>query len=300
MIEYLMETQRIRLPSLWKEASGNWRGETTCREYRREQLLTPTAHQSAVRLGKAKRTRLRMIRLYIGLTLQRRESSTLSTDAYLLAKCLHLVLFFFFCSIPEVKAGCLPSVLFEAQINQTDCPSHTIRRDLLVTLTCCKLLLLFFFFLSEPDQYYGFAVPEIHRKDQYHQFLSAPTWGQPPSWWTGCRRGKRSEDPSATPRWETSRPVPQKMPAGGWGRKKWVFSLLFACIKPQLCTFWTVILQTLSFRPQQASLKLSLLKDVEETFKSLVYILWQPQSSIIMLLLLVLQCFLKNIHLFHY
>lgn len=148
MIEYLMETQRIRLPSLWKEASGNWRGETTCREYRREQLLTPTAHQSAVRLGKAKRTRLRMIRLYIGLTLQRRESSTLSTDAYLLAKCLHLVLFFFFfCSIPEVKAGCLPSVLFEAQINQTDCPSHTIRRDLLVTLTCCKLLLLFFFFI---------------------------------------------------------------------------------------------------------------------------------------------------------
>lgn len=146
MIEYLMETQRIRLLSLWKEASGNWRGETTCREYRREQLLTPTAHQSAVRLGKAKRTRLRMIRLYIGLTLQRRESSTLSTDAYLLAKCLHLVLFFFFCSIPEVKAGCLPSVLFEAQINQTDCPSHTIRRDLLVTLTCCKLLLLFCFF----------------------------------------------------------------------------------------------------------------------------------------------------------
>lgn len=52
------------------------------------------------------------------------------------------------------------------------------------------------------------------------------------------------------------------------------------------------LIQTPTGLPEALTL-LSLLKDVEETFKSLVYILWQLQSSIIMLLLLVLQCFLK-------
>lgn len=49
------------------------------------------------------------------------------------------------------------------------------------------------------------------------------------------------------------------------------------------------LIQTPTGFPEALTL-LSLLKDVEETFKSLVYILWQLHSSIIMLLLLVLQC----------
>lgn len=53
------------------------------------------------------------------------------------------------------------------------------------------------------------------------------------------------------------------------------------------------LIQTPTGLPEALTL-LSLLKDVEETFKSSVYILWQLQSSIIMLLLLVLQCFFKK------
>lgn len=114
------ETQRIRLLSRCKEASGNWRGETTCCEYRWEQLLTPAAQQSAVRLDKAKRTALRRIQLYIGLSIQA-VTHPPSIDAYLLAPYLHLI---FFCSIPEVKTGCLPSVLLEAHRKPIDLPKN--------------------------------------------------------------------------------------------------------------------------------------------------------------------------------
>ena len=55
---------------------GTGEGETTCCEYRWEQLLTPSAHQSAARLDTAKRTSLRRIPLTIGLSVQARESST--------------------------------------------------------------------------------------------------------------------------------------------------------------------------------------------------------------------------------
>lgn len=208
------ETQSIRLLSGCGEASGNWGGEATCCEYRREQLLTPTAHQSAVSLDKAKRRSLRRNQLYIGLSPQP-ASHPLSIDAYWLGKYLHLIFLFY----PEVKTGSLPSVPLEAHREPIDLPreknkknKNPTRRDPSVSLTCCKL-----FYLDWT--YYGFVVSEIHREDQHDQFLPAPTWGQPPSRWTGCRRGKRSEEPSVPRRWQTSRPVPQEMLAGGWGCK---------------------------------------------------------------------------------
>ncbi len=205
------ETQRIRLLSRCKEASGNWRGETTCCEYRWEQLLTPAAQQSAVRLDKAERTSLRRIQLYIGLSIQA-VSHPLSIDA-LLAPYLHLIFFFFL--LHPGGENWLPAIGSPRSAQKTNRSaqkpeSGETRLWLWHAVSC---------FSSGLDLYYGFAVSEIHREDQYDQFLPAPTWGQPPSRWTGCRRGKRSEDPSATRRWQTPRPVPQKMLEGGWGCK---------------------------------------------------------------------------------
>lgn len=108
-IEYLIRNSaRPPAISAVRTHRENWRGETTCCEYRWEQLLTPPAHRSAVRLDKAKRTSLRRIQFHIGLSVQA-VSHSLPVDAYLRGSVSYL-----FCSIPEVKTGCLPSVILEA------------------------------------------------------------------------------------------------------------------------------------------------------------------------------------------
>lgn len=120
-----------RLPAISavRRHRENWRGETACCEYRWEQLLTPPAHRSAVRLDRTVRTSLRRIHLLVGLS----SRAVGPGDAYLQAPYL-----IFFCSIPEVNTGCLPSLLLEAHRQQPE----PRKKESEQSVTCSKLFYL--------------------------------------------------------------------------------------------------------------------------------------------------------------
>lgn len=99
----------------------NWRGGTTCREYRWATIDTSIAPVRRAPPGRNwKDIALKDSVLYRSI-----RSGCWSS---IIRRCVFtrlriLSFFFFFCSIPEVKTGCLPSVLLEARrkpIEQTN------------------------------------------------------------------------------------------------------------------------------------------------------------------------------------